>query len=133
MEDSILISTKKILGISEDYTPFDLDVITHINAAFSVVNQLGVGPVEGFHIEDDTATWSQLELPQRQLNLVRTYIYLKTRILFDPPTLGYLVESLNKQLAEHEHRMLFYAEYFDGDNEVMPVKEVISEQRRRVS
>jgi hypothetical protein len=134
INDSILTSTKKILGISAEYTAFDLDVITHINAAFAVVNQLGLGPVDGFFIEDDSEVWGDLQLPPRQLSLVRTYIYLKTRILFDPPTLSYLVEALKQQLQEHEHRMLFYVEYFDGDNEIMPVgKEVRDERSRRVS
>jgi hypothetical protein len=133
MEESILISTKKILGISAEYTVFDLDVITHINSAFAIVNQLGLGPIDGFSIEDDTAVWSDIGLPQRQLSFVRTYIYLKTRILFDPPTLSYLVEAMNKQIQEHEHRMLYYVEYFDCDNEVMPAgEEVVNARSGRI-
>ena len=82
MEESILKSTKKILGLADDYTAFDLDVITHINAAFSILNQLGVGQVEGFMILDDVAVWQDFLVPMNQLNLVKTYVYLKVRTLF---------------------------------------------------
>jgi hypothetical protein len=105
MEASILTSTKKILGVGEEYEVFDLDILTHINSAFSVLQQLGIGPVEGFMIEDKTVTWDELELPVNQLTMVRTYIYLKTRSLFDPPTTSYLIEAVNKQIEEHEWRL----------------------------
>ena len=81
MENSILISTKKILGIAEDYEAFDLDVITHINSSLSIVSQLGVGPEEGFVIEDDIPEWSDLGIPQNQLSMVRTYVFLRVRML----------------------------------------------------
>ena len=105
MEESILKSTKKILGLADDYTPFDLNVITHINAAFSKLDQLGVGPEGGFFIEDETALWSDYVVPQNQLHVVKTYIYLSVRILFDPPGIGFLVTSLNDQLKEYEWRL----------------------------
>jgi hypothetical protein len=105
MEASILTSTKKILGVGEEYEVFDLDILTHINSAFSVLQQLAIGPVEGFMIEDKTVTWDELELPVNQLTMVRTYIYLKTRSLFDPPTTSYLIEAVNKQIEEHEWRL----------------------------
>lgn len=105
MDVSILNSTKKILGISSEYTAFDLDIITHINTAFSTVNQLGVGPILGFMIEDDSALWADLELPVNQLSMVRTYIYLKTRLLFDPPATSYLIEAIKNQIQEHEWRL----------------------------
>jgi hypothetical protein len=110
MESSILISTKKILGVAANYTAFDLDIITHINSAFSILNQLGVGPVMGFAIEDDAAVWADLALPQNQLSMVRTYIFIKARMLFDPPTTSFLIEAMNKQIEEHEWRLTIFRE-----------------------
>lgn len=110
MEESILISTKKILGLDASYTPFDLDVITHINAAFSLLNQLGVGPLEGFFISDDTAVWADFIVPQEQLHLVKTYIFLKARVLFDPPGTSFLLESANNQIKEYEWRLNTFRE-----------------------
>ncbi len=105
MESSILTSTKKILGVAANYTAFNLDIITHINSAFAILNQLGIGPVMGFSIEDDTAVWTDLSLPQNQLSMVRTYIFIKTRMLFDPPTTSFLIEAMNNQIQEHEWRL----------------------------
>lgn len=105
MENSILNSTKKILGVAADYTAFDLDIITHINSSFSHLTDLGIGPVGGYAIEDATAEWSELGLSTHQLNMVRTYIFLKTRMLFDPPTTSFLIEATEKQIAEHEWRL----------------------------
>ena len=121
MVNSILTSTKKILGVGADYTAFDLDIITHINAAFSVVNQLGVGPIEGITIEDDEPTWASLAIPQKQLNLLRTYIFLKVRVLFDPPNTSYLIDALNKQIQEYEYRL----SYFREELIPLPVKEAV--------
>lgn len=111
MADSILTSTKKILGLAEDYTPFDLDVITHINSTFAHLNQLGIGPVDGFSIEDDIPTWDDYVVPLNQLNMVRTYVYLKVRMLFDPPSTSYLIEAQNKQIQEHEWRLNVFREH----------------------
>lgn len=105
MELSILTSTKKVLGIADDYTVFDLDIITHINAAFSILNQLGVGPTDGFMIEDKGDAWDDLPIPTNQLNLVKTYVFLKTRMLFDPPTTSFLIEAMNNQISEYEWRL----------------------------
>lgn len=105
MESSILNSTKKILGVPEDYTAFDLDIITHINAALSTLHQLGVGPIEGLFIEDAENVWDELELSGPQLNLARSYIYLKTRMLFDPPTTSFLLEAMNDQITQFEWRL----------------------------
>jgi hypothetical protein len=89
MTDSILDSTKKILNLASDYTVFDQDIILHINSVFSTLNQLGVGPVAGFMIEDNTPVWSDFLEGDLRLNNVKTYMYLRVRMLFDPPTLGY--------------------------------------------
>jgi len=110
MEQSILKSTKKILGLGDEYTPFDLDVITHINAAFSVLDQLGVGPSGGFTITDDTTEWDDYAVPQNQLNLVRTYIFLKTKILFDPPTFSFHIDAAKEQIKEYEWRLNAFRE-----------------------
>ena len=110
MEESILNSTKKILGLEANYVPFDLDVITHINAAFSILNQLGVGPIDGFSIEDETATWSDFAVPNNQLHLVKTYVFLKVRILFDPPGTSFLLETAQNQIKEYEWRLNTFRE-----------------------
>lgn len=110
MENSILTSTKKILGIEADYEVFDLDIITHINSSLSIVSQLGVGPTEGFVIEDDLPEWTDLDIPQNQLSLVRTYVFLRVRLLFDPPATSFLIEAMNKQIEEHEHRLSIFRE-----------------------
>ena len=96
--ESILNSTKKVLGLAEDYDAFDQDVITHINATFSVLNQVGVGPADGFFIEDDTAVWADVGLPDNQLHLVKTYMYLKVRFLFDPPGTSFHMSAMKEQI-----------------------------------
>ena len=114
MENSILLSTKKVLGLDAEYDVFDLDVLMHINAAFSVLQQLGVGPEEGFMIEDETALWSDFVLfvgTEISLNLVKTYVQLKARMLFDPPTTSFLIEAMNKQIQEYEWRLNVFREY----------------------
>lgn len=120
MENSILISTKKVLGIAEDYTAFDLDIITHINTAFSTLTQLGVGPPNGFMIEDETAQWADFitDVPgvyettseDLQLNSVRTYVFLRVRQLFDPPQTSYLITATEKQIEELEWRLNVHRE-----------------------
>lgn len=111
MEESVLTTTKKVLGLADTYTAFDLDIIIYINSAFSTLNQLGVGPADGFSIEDATAEWADLDLPLPQLDMVKTYIFLKTRMLFDPPTTSFLIEAINKQIEEHEWRINFKREW----------------------
>jgi hypothetical protein len=105
MEDSILNSTKKILGIADDYTAFDLDIITHINTAFSTLAQLGIGPIEGFFIEDDGAIWDDFFTDDPRFNSIKSYIFLKVRMLFDPPTTSYLIDSMERQIEQLEWRL----------------------------
>lgn len=119
MEESILTSTKKILGLSEDYTAFDLDILTHINAAFSILNQLGVGPIDGFFVEDKSDDWEDYGVPTNQLLLVKTYIFLKVRFLFDPPTTGFLITAMENQIKEYEWRLNAFREYALPDEEVV--------------
>jgi hypothetical protein len=120
MEMSILNSTKKILGIAEDYTVFDLDIITHINSAFSTLTQLGVGPAEGFMIEDATAVWSDFIGNDVQYNSVKSYVFLKVRQLFDPPTTSYLIAAYDKQIEELEWRLNVYREGTEWTGEFIP-------------
>lgn len=101
----ILNDTKKILGLAADYTAFDPDVTTHINAALSTLCQLGVGPVDGFFIVDDTEDWDGLAVPDNQLNMVKSYVYLKARFLFDPPGTSFHITAMKEQIAEFEWRL----------------------------
>lgn len=103
--DSILTSVKKLLGISAEYTNFDTDIIIHINTAFATLNQLGVGPSYGFAIEDKYAMWEEY-ITTTNMTMVKTYIYLKVRLLFDPPTSTALLESLKQSISELEFRLL---------------------------
>ncbi|ADD80903.1 virion structural protein [Rhodococcus phage ReqiPepy6] len=104
-DGSILNSTKKVLGIDADYDAFDLDVMMHINSAFATLNQLGVGPEEGFMIEDDTATWGDFIGNDKRLNSVPTYVYLKVQLVFDPPATSFVLEAKKKQIEEYEWRL----------------------------
>ena len=108
--DSILDSVKKVLGIEADYTQFDPDIILHINTVLAILAQLGVGPSAGFVIEDSTATWADFLGDDPALNPSKSYIYLRVRLLFDPPTTSYLVTSLNEQIREMEWRLNVHRE-----------------------
>ena len=109
LAESILLSIKKLLGIMPNYTQFDDDIIIHINTAFATLNQLGVGPSEGFMIEDKFAEWQDYTT-SKNLTMIRTYIYLKVRLLFDPPTSSALIDSINRTIAELEWRI-----FLEGD------------------
>ncbi|WKW86797.1 hypothetical protein SEA_CONLEY_11 [Gordonia phage Conley] len=110
MSESILDSTKKILGIGEDYDAFDIDVIMHINGALSTLHQLGLGPEEGFMITDSSEEWGDLLEEDARLNSIKTYIYLKVRILFDPPSTSFVLSALQEQIKELEWRLNVYRE-----------------------
>lgn len=103
--DSILTSIKKLLGITKEETSFDQDLIMHINSVFSILTQLGVGPSEGFFIEDDRAIWGDFLEDSTNLELVKTYVYMKVRLMFDPPTGSAVMESMNKMISELEWRI----------------------------
>jgi hypothetical protein len=126
MDTSILTGTKKILGIPEDYTVFDTDIITHINSVFSTLTQLGIGPPEGFMIEDDTTMWSDYIPDDMEFNSVKSYMYLRVRLLFDPPTTSYLIGAFEKQVSELEWRLNVHREetgwtYPDDGDRVWPI------------
>lgn len=103
--DSILTSIKKLLGIDESYTHFDADIILHINSVFSILTQLGVGPKEGFFIEDDSTEWTEFLSDSPKLNFVKSYVQLKVRLLFDPPDKGSLMDALTRTISELEWRI----------------------------
>lgn len=108
--ESILTSIKKLLGIAEEYDHFDADLIMHINSVFMVLTQLGIGPKEGFIIEDGTAIWEDFLDNPIKLQAVKTTIYLRVKLLFDPPSNATVLESYNKQIAEYEWRLNHDAE-----------------------
>lgn len=109
MEESILISIKKLLGIAREYSHFDTDVIIHINTAFMSLNQLGVGPKEGFSIKDEKTKWKDF-IDDERLNAVQTYIYLKVKLVFDPPLNSSVLESNKQMINELEWRLNVQAE-----------------------
>ena len=106
----ILPSIKKLLGINPEYEAFDADITMHINTVFMILNQLGVGPEEGFQIEHGYERWSDYCTTKNE-NAVRTFVYLKVRLMFDPPTSSVLMDSINNTLAELEWRL-----YLEADN-----------------
>lgn len=110
MTNSILQSTKKLLGISPDNTDFDTDIIIHINTALSILCQLGVGPPEGFFIEDETTEWGDYLLDDPKLNDVKTYIHLKVKSIFDPSPSSVVTGSYKETLKELEWRLNVTAE-----------------------
>lgn len=103
--DSVLDSTKKTLGLDSAYDAFDMDIILHINSVFTTLHQLGVGPSEGFMIDDKTDLWSSYSENSSVLNMVKSYMYVRVRLLFDPPTTSFSLESFNKQAQEYEWRL----------------------------
>lgn len=104
--ESILTSVKKMLGIEESYKHFDTDIIMHINSVFLTLNQLGVGPEESFAIENADATWSDFLGEQlAKLQAVKSYMYLKVKMLFDPPTSSFVLDSYGRQVNELEWRL----------------------------
>ncbi len=108
--ESILTSIKKLLGISEEYTQFDDDIIMHINSVFMTLTQIGVGPAKGFFIKDDSMYWDDYIDDSAQLQAVKSYVYLKVKLLFDPPLSSAVIESTNRMIAEFEWRLRLAAE-----------------------
>lgn len=105
MEESILNTIKKLLGITEDNKDFDTDIIVDINSVFMILKQLGVGPNEGFKIEDDSSTWDEYIDNEADLEAVKSYIYLRVKIMFDPPLNGTVTDALNSVKDELEWRL----------------------------
>ena len=110
MEESILTSIKKLLGIEYDDTSFDVDVLLHINSVLVILNQLGVGPNEGFFVSNQTATWAEVLGDDKFLVAAKSYVFLKVKLLFDPPLSSAAIESMNKLIAEFEWRLTVLVE-----------------------
>ena len=109
--DSILTSIKKLLGIAQECIDFDMDLIIHINSVLMILTQLGVGPSEGYFIEGDQDFWEDfLKDDLNKLEAVRTFIYLKVRLIFDPPSNSSVIESINRTISELEWRLNVAAE-----------------------
>lgn len=103
--ESILTSIKKMLGIPEDYEHFDMDLIIHINSVLGILGQIGVGPAEGFAIRSKDDTWQDYISNANQIEMVKSYVYLKVRLLFDSPTSSALLESTKQLASELEWRL----------------------------
>lgn len=103
--DSILTSVKQALNLQADYTPFDQDVIIYINAAFSTLNQLGLGPAEGFVVTDTSQVWDDFISDDPRYNAVKLYVILRSRMSFDPPTTSYHTTAMANQILELEWRL----------------------------
>lgn len=122
INDSILNTIKKMLGVSNDYKVFDTDIIVNINSVFSTLIQLGVGPKEGFFISDSLSTWSDFlitEEEQNKFNFVIQYMYLQVKLVFDPPTSSFVLDAYSNRVKELEWRLNVMEETFrsGGDND----------------
>lgn len=111
MKDSILNSVKKSIGIMPEYDAFDDSLIMHINSVFMILAQMGVGPAKGFRIEDDTAEWSDfLSNEDENYESIKSYVCMKVRLLFDPPSSSTHMECIKQLVSEFEWRLNFEAE-----------------------
>lgn len=106
IKDSILEDVKQMVGQEYDDDTYDVDILTHINAVFFTLNQLGVGPENGFVVDNKNQLWNLYEVPSNLINAVKSYIYIRVRLLFDPPTNSFLVTSLQKQVDQVEWRLM---------------------------
>lgn len=113
ISSSILDTIKKLIGIDTDYDIFDIDIIVSINSSFMILNQLGVGPDKPFSIKGPSETWKDFFEDEEIFELAKSYIYLRTKLLFDPPSSGVLHEAVERQISEFEWRMHVQADYND--------------------
>lgn len=111
LEESILNSIKKMLGPSYDDNSFDTDIIIHINTVFATLRQLGVGPKDGYRITDYNNLWSEFVKDKEKLDSVKSYIYLKVKLIFDPPLNGSVLACFERQISELEWRLNTAVEY----------------------
>lgn len=109
--ESILTSIKKLLGIAPEYDHFDSDIVMHINTVLSVLTQLGIGPEDGFSIESAEQTWDQfITTTPHRFSMVKSFVYLKVRLMFDPPQSSAAIDSINRQISELEWRLFVAAD-----------------------
>lgn len=119
-DDSILTSVKKVLGIPSYYDHFDRDILLHLNTVMSILNQLGVGPEKGFIVEDDSTTWSDLfdgDIDTNKMMYVKSYVCLRVRLLFDPPTSSGAIDAMERQMRELEWRITVTRDPRDNSEE----------------
>lgn len=105
MQDSILMTIRKLVCGDPYADHFDTDLLVHINACFSILNQLGVGPESGFVVTDETQSWSSYVADNRILNMVKTYVTLKVKKIFDPPLTSSVLEAMDKEISQLEWRL----------------------------
>ena len=120
-DESILTSVKKVLGIPEYYEHFDQDVLLHLNSVMSILHQLGVGPENGFVVEDDSTTWSDLfdgDIDTNKMMYVKSYVCLRVRLLFDPPASSGAIDAIERQMRELEWRITVTRDPRDDSEEV---------------
>lgn len=110
MTDSIVVTIKRMLGLDDNYTPFDMDVIVHINAALMTLCQIGVGPKEGFEVTDYDQNWDDFLVNKTKLGAVKTYVYMKVKMAFDPPTNSFVMDAMKQQCEEILFRLNVQAE-----------------------
>ena len=105
MQDSILMTIRKLVCGNPYADHFDTDLLVHINACFSILNQLGVGPENGFVVTDETQSWSSYITDSYILNMVKTYVTLKVKKIFDPPLTSSVLEAMDKEISQLEWRL----------------------------
>ena len=108
--DSILTSIKKLMGLTEEYDAFDQDILILINSVLFELEQIGVKAKDGFTLSDKTAVWSDYSDDDRLLNALKPYIYMKTKLTFDPPTSSGALDSMNRIIDRFEWRINLYAD-----------------------
>ena len=111
MEDSILLTIKEMLGLSKTYPAFNTDVIRNVNGSLFTLMQLGVGPRTGFRITGASETWHDFIGDRKDLDAVVNYVYIKARIVFDPPTSSAVLQALKEEMKEYEYRLTTQVEF----------------------
>lgn len=112
--DSILESVKKLLGADPDYSVFDPDIIMCINSAFGTLQQLGVGPIDGFRIDGPEDMWNTYTTNGNFIDEVKTYVYMRVKLMFDPPSSSFVLDSYKEQIKELEWRLSVKSDEYRG-------------------
>lgn len=128
VRDSILYSVKKQLGLEPDYKAFDNELILHINSVFAILHQMGVGPKKVFSISGSIEEWNDFSKDPR-LDMVRTYMFMKVRLLFDPPSGATMFQAMNDQVDEYEFRLYVLGDESEGGD----INDIYSGRHRTVS
>lgn len=107
---SILISVKLALGIDQDYSGFDTQVTMLINSALLSLNQLGIGPEEGVTVTGIGEEWSLLLVAETDIEAIKAFVYLKTKLGFDPPSTSFVLNAMERQIEQLEWRLMAQVE-----------------------